>query len=119
MMGFQMRQSSVNDSQPTRDTSEGRRAWRRFHVRKHGIGTEEDRSGNVRVVRRHGARRSRYGKRDVHEILHRSLRLMEEGLEYVASDKRRRALLEDSCVAQNTFSGLAVIYCDYVSGAVR
>ena len=39
------------------------------------------------------------GKRDVHEILHRCLRLTEEGLEYVASDKHRRAFLQESGVA--------------------
>ena len=52
--GFQMRQSSVNDILPSNNTIQGRRAWRRFHVRGHGISAEEDRSEKVRMVRRHG-----------------------------------------------------------------
>ena len=42
--------ASTHDLLPSQDASEGRRARRRFHVRWHRAGVEEDQVKNVRVV---------------------------------------------------------------------
>ena len=72
--------------------------------RSHGVGAQEDAIEDVRMVLRQGACS---GKRDVHEneLLGRSLRWTEDGLEYEASDKHRQALLEGLGLSEESKKG--------------
>ena len=83
------RQSSVDDILPSQDAGASRRAWRRLHVRRHGVRFEENSGKNHERcdVKVRGILSS--GKRDVREIeiLGRNLTWTEEGLEYEGSDK--------------------------------